>query len=110
MRHRVSNVIEDDSKRKAGKLLGIFGTIGPLPGVAEMHVGADGDHDAPMIVADGAPFGHIAVLFISAAGVDVELARDLKLFVDVVQDVVDLVVILEILDRLGRATPCACRP
>src|ERR1700678_2952168 len=96
MRHRVSNVIEDDAKSKSGKLLGVLGAVRPFPRVAKMHVGADGHHDSPAIVSDGAPLGYVPVLLIGAAGVDVDLARDLKLFVDVVQVVVDLVLILEI--------------
>src|SRR5580704_11520325 len=46
--HRVRNVVQHDSKSQPGKLLGIFGLIGMLPGVAEMHVVADGNHDAPV--------------------------------------------------------------
>src|SRR5580704_12764783 len=98
MRHGVGDVVEDDAKSKSGKLLRVLRAVRPLPGVTEMHVGADRHHDAPVVVADGAPLGHVAVLLISSAGVDVDLAGDLKLFVDVVQDVVDLVAILEILD------------
>src|ERR1700733_2762967 len=95
--HGVGNVVEDDAKSKSGKLFGVLRAVGPLPGVAEMHVGADGHHDASVVTADGAPLGHVAVLFVGSAGVDVDLARDLKFFVDVVQVVVDLVFILKIL-------------
>src|ERR1035438_5945867 len=77
MGHGVHDVVEDDAESKSGKLLGVLRAVRPFPGVAEMHVGADGHHDAPVIVADGAPLGHVAVLFISAAGVDVDLAGDL---------------------------------
>ena len=81
----VGYVIEDDAKGKSGKLLGVLRAVRPLPGVAEMHVRADGHHDAPVVVADGAPLGHVAILLIGSAGVDVLFAGDLKLFGDVVQ-------------------------
>src|SRR5580704_11330162 len=98
MSHGVGYVVEDDAKSKSGKLLGVLRAIGPLPGVAEMHVSADGHHDAPVVAADGAPLGYVAVLLIGSAGIDVDLAGDLKFFGDVVQDVVDLVVIRQIFD------------
>jgi len=82
--HGIRDVIQDDAKRESGKFLGILRAVGPLPGVAEVHVGTDRDHDSTPVVADGAPLWHVAVLFISAPGSDVNLARDLKLFVDVV--------------------------
>src|ERR1035438_7545955 len=84
MGHGVHDVVEDDAESKSGKLLGVLRAVRPFPGVAEMHVGADGHHDAPVIVADGAPLGHVAILLISAARVDVDLAGDLELFIDVV--------------------------
>src|ERR1700674_1491317 len=77
--HRVSDVIEDDAKRKSRKLLGVLRLIGVFPGVAEMHVVTDRHHNAPMAVADRTPLGHVAVLLISYAAADVLLARDLKL-------------------------------
>src|SRR5580704_1088629 len=98
MGHGVGDVVEDDAKSKSGKLLRILRAVRPLPGVTEVHVGADRHHDAPVVVADSPPLRHIAVLLIGSPGVDIDLAGDLKLFVDIVQDVVDLVLILEILD------------
>src|SRR6185312_10523316 len=82
--HSVGYVVEDNAKRESGKLLRVLRAVGPLPGVTEMHVGADRHHDAAAVVADRAPLGYVAVLLISSAGVDVDLAGDLKLFVDVV--------------------------
>ena len=107
MGHGVHDVVEDDAESKSGKFLGILRTVGPLPGVAEVHVGADGDHDAAAIVADGAPLRHIAVFLVSPAGVDIDFAGDLEFLVDVVEDVVDLVGIGEARDRKSEARPAA---
>src|SRR5207245_6719756 len=55
MRHGVDNVIdaEPDSQRRV--LLRVLGVVGVLPGVAEIHVVADGDHEAAFVVVDSTP-------------------------------------------------------
>src|SRR5579862_3827338 len=75
-----------------------YSLIGVLPGIAEVHVMTDRDHDAPVVVPDGPPLGNVAIFLIRYAAADVLFAWDLKLLVDVVKDVIDLVAILEILD------------
>src|SRR5207249_4045163 len=82
--HRIRNVVEDDAKRKSRKLFGVLRLVSVFPGVAEMHVVADRHHDAPVLVTNGPPFGHVAVLLIGYAAGDILLAGNLKLFVDVV--------------------------
>src|SRR5690348_2920581 len=68
--HGVRNVVQHDAKRQAGKFLGILGTVGPLPGITQVHVGANRHHDAAVVVADGTPLGHVAIFLISPAGID----------------------------------------
>src|SRR5208283_3809521 len=64
----------------------------------QMHVVANGDDDATLVVADGAPFGLIAVLFVGAPGPNVLLTGDLHLVVNVVEGMEDLVAALQVLD------------
>ncbi len=59
---------------------------------------ADGDHDAALVVADGAPLGLIAVLLVGAAGPNLLLAGNLHLVVDVVESMKDLVAALQVFD------------
>src|SRR5579871_4750594 len=62
--HRIGDVVQHDAERQTGKLLRVFRFVGMLPCVAEMHVVTDGHHDAAVRIANGAPLGHVAVLFI----------------------------------------------
>src|SRR5580704_36001 len=60
---------------------------------------ADGDDDAALVVANGAPLRLITVLLIRAARPDVLLSGYLHLVVDVIEGVKDFVPALQIFDR-----------
>ena len=96
MRHAIDDVIESDAKGHRGKSLRVIRVVGPLPCVAQVHVVANGDDDAALVVADGAPFRLIAVLLIGAAAPHILLAGYLHLVVDVVERVKYLVAALQV--------------
>jgi len=102
MRHAVHDVIDAHAEGQRCERFRILRVICPFPRIAQVHVVADRDDDAPFGVADGAPFRHVAILLIGAARRDVLLAWYLKTLADVVQDVEDLVVVAEIGDRILR--------
>src|SRR5690606_16235424 len=61
VRHRVNYVIDGEAIREGGHRLGVAGIVGMLPGVAEIHVEVDRDHEAAAIVVDAAPVRRDAV-------------------------------------------------
>src|ERR1700680_4948389 len=67
-----------------------------------MHVVAHGDDDATLVVADGSPSRHVAVLFIGPACSYILLTGHLEAVVEVVQHVKDLIAVLQVLDRAIR--------
>ena len=69
VRHAVHDVVDADAKRHRRERLRILGIVGPFPGIAQMHVVADGHDDAALVVADGAPLRDVAVLLVGAARV-----------------------------------------
>src|SRR3954464_3475005 len=71
VRHAVQDVIEADAKGHGREGLGIIRIVRPFPCVAQVHVVADRDHDAPLLVPDSAPFRLIAVFLIGAAAPNV---------------------------------------
>src|SRR3984885_9368754 len=60
---------------------------------------ADGNDNAPLLVANSAPFGLISIFFISSACPHKLLAGDLHLVVYVIESMKDFVAALQILDR-----------
>ena len=90
--HPIHDVVDSEAKSERGEIFGVARVVRPLPSVAEMHVEANGDHDAPFVVADGAPAGNEAVLLVSPSGVDILLDGNLKLL-QVVDDVEERIVV-----------------
>src|SRR5450756_183649 len=60
MRHRVDDVIDADADAEGGELLGVARVVGVFPGIAEIHVVTDGDHQPAVVVVDAAPVGGAA--------------------------------------------------
>ena len=48
--HSIDDVVDADAIRQRCSAFGILGTVGPFPGVADIGISADGDHDATFIV------------------------------------------------------------
>ena len=63
---------------------------------------ADGDHDATVIIANGAPLGNSAVDGVGAASPDEPCAGDLEAFVEIVHDVKNLVIVSQVFDGTVR--------
>ena len=98
MRHRIGDVVHGYADAQGGELLGIVGIVGVLPGVAQIHVVADGDHQAALVVVDAAPGARVAVLLVCHAAVQATLAGDLVAVIEIVEDVEDLVAVVDIDD------------
>jgi hypothetical protein len=93
VRHRVNHVIDADADAESRELLRIFGIVGVLPGVAQIHIVADGHHQAMMLVIHAAPVRLVAVVFVSPAGTDILLAGYLIAVVQIVDRMEDGVVV-----------------
>src|SRR5258708_2980510 len=91
VRHGVDDVIHADADSEIGKLGGIFRIVGVLPGVAQVHVVADGHHEPAFIVVDAAPARYNAVILPQLVAADVLVARHLVALVQIVECVKDLV-------------------
>src|SRR5579884_1000759 len=91
VRHRVDQIVEPDADAERGEALGILRVIGMLPGIAKVHVVADRDHQAAVVVVDAAPVRRLAglALFVGEAGFEVERAGHLVTLVEVVNGVED---------------------
>src|SRR4029077_460985 len=85
VRHSVHYIVDAEPKRKRRELLRIARIVGPLPGVTQVHVEANGDHHAPSIIANPAPSRDVAVFFIRSACADVLLPRHLKTLAKIVE-------------------------
>src|SRR5215469_2849754 len=96
--HAIDDVTQSYTKGHRGEGFRIVRIVRPFPRVTEMHVVADSDHDASLVVTDGTPFRNVPVLLICAAGADVLFARNLHAFVDVIENVEDLVLAVEVFD------------
>ena len=55
MRQIVNEIVHRNTVGERGVFLGIQRVVGVLPGVAQIHVVENRDHDASLVVADAAP-------------------------------------------------------
>src|ERR1039457_7563417 len=53
----VDEIVHRDAVGQRRPLLVVAGIVGPFPGVAQVHVVADGHHHAALVVVYGAPAG-----------------------------------------------------
>src|ERR1035437_4429418 len=98
---RVDDVIDADADAEGGELLGIARVVGVLPGISQIHVVTDGDHQAAAIVVDAAPVRGTAfalVLFVDFAALEVLRARHLIAIVEIEHGVEDGVLIGDVDD------------
>ena len=96
MSHGVDDVVDSDANAKLGEFQGVGGFVGPLPGVADVGVEGDGDHDAAFVVVDALPMGDAAVFFVT--GAEVFGAGDLEAVVQIEDGVEDGVVVGDVDD------------
>jgi hypothetical protein len=74
VRHGVDDVIHSDTYAERGEPFGILGVVGVFPGVAKVHVVADGYHQAAVVVVNAPPVRRTAgegILFVDPVAVDV---------------------------------------
>jgi hypothetical protein len=64
MRHAVENVVKPHAECHGCEGFRVIWVVGPLPCITQVHVVADGDNYAPLIIADGTPFGLISVFLV----------------------------------------------
>jgi hypothetical protein len=64
-----------------------------------VHVVTDGDHDTALVIANGAPLGHVAILFVRPSGLYILLPGDLHALIQIVKHVEDLVLAFQVFDR-----------
>src|SRR5437868_10635848 len=57
VRHGINDVVNAQAVGESGHGFGVFGEVGMLPGVADVHIEIDGDYDASLCVADALPLG-----------------------------------------------------
>src|SRR5712664_3425879 len=94
--HSVENVVDPDAVGERSVALGIFWAVRPFPGIANIRVMADGDHDAAAVVADGPPLWDPAVRSVLPAAPNKSCAGNLEALVKIVHDVENLVCVLQI--------------
>ena len=102
VRPPVHDVINPHPESQRGKLLRIAGIVRPFPGVAEVHIVADGHHDASSVVAYRAPFRDVAIFFVSSARAYILLARYLEALAQVIKNVENFIFIGQIFDGAVR--------
>src|SRR5690348_18401486 len=82
----VHYVINTDADAERGKLLIVLGVVGVLPGIAEIHVVTNGDHQAALVVVDPAPARRNPILLVGPAGPQILGTGHLIALVDVAND------------------------
>ena len=100
MRQIVNEIIHPNAVRERGVFLRILGVVGMLPSVAQIHVVADCDHDAPVFIANAAPVGFHAggAGFKGSAGLDELGSGDLEALLQIVDGVKDGIVVGDVFD------------
>ncbi len=94
--HRVDDIVDAYADAEVGEAEGVAGPVEPLPGVADVGVLGDRDHDVALVVVDASPAGDAAVLFV--AGAEVFGAGDLVAIREIEDGVEDGVVVGDVDD------------
>jgi hypothetical protein len=66
--HWVNNVVDADAEGQRGEGLRVSRIIGPLPGIAKVHVVAYGYLDAAFVIVNGTPSRRDSVFLVSPSG------------------------------------------
>src|ERR1700754_1343190 len=85
--HAVNDVVQSYAKSHGCKYFWIVGIIGPLPGVAQMHVVTDRHHNPPLVVTNRTPLRLISIFLVCAPRAYKVLPRNLQLVVNVIESV-----------------------
>jgi hypothetical protein len=84
--HTINDVVDSQTKGQRFSPLGVARTVGPLPGIADIGVMADCDHDAAPVIADTSPVGHRAVGGLIPTAPDIARAGNLEPLIKIVED------------------------
>src|SRR5262245_55274264 len=87
--HGVYNVVDSNPQPERGKLLRVLRIIRMLPGISQVRVVHDGNHQPVLVVVDTAPFGANSIAFEDPSRPQILLSGDLVLVVQIVDDVED---------------------
>src|ERR1019366_4728917 len=96
MRYSIHDVIDAYPKSQRGELLRIARIVSPFPGIAEVHVVANGHHDAALVVTDRAPFPDVAILFVGPARAYVLFTWHLETLAQIIEHVKNLVFVIHV--------------
>ncbi len=110
MRQIVNEIIHRDPISQRRPLLRITPVVRPFPRIAQIHVVADRDHHAPLVVVNRAPVRSLSCLpcFPCPAAARPLPAGDLEAIVQIVNRMEDLVRVRDVLDRAVRKNPASC--
>jgi hypothetical protein len=104
----VNEIVHRDAVSERRPLLRISRIIRPLPGIAQIHVVADGDHDPALVVANATPMRYFpgGAFFVGDAGLKDLRAGNLKAVLQVIDRVKNRVVVGDVLDgAVGKDPP-----
>ena len=106
----VNEIVHRDAVSEGGPLLRVSRIVRPLPGIAQIHVVADGDHDPALVVANATPMRHFpgGAFFVGDACLKDLRAGNLKAVLQVIDRVKNRVVVGDVLDGVvGKDPPDA---
>src|ERR1700735_3419721 len=96
MRHGVNDIVDANANPERGVFLWILGIVGMLPGIAQIHVVANGHHQPALVVEDASPMRFVAVLFWYAVSINHLLAGHLVAIVEVENGMEDGAAVLDV--------------
>jgi hypothetical protein len=65
VRHGVNDVVHTDPHAQVRKVQWIPWSVGPLPGIADVRIQGNGDHDTAFIVVDTLPARNLSIFFVA---------------------------------------------
>lgn len=102
--HRINDVVDAEAVGESGHFGRVFGQVGVLPGIADVHLEIDGHDEAAAVIDQRAPMGRTGgdLGEGAAAATDAQVAQagDLRLLVDIEEDVHERVVHFQFEDGL----------
>src|SRR5512144_1160161 len=70
MTHRVNDVVNAQLVCSRGVFLGIGRIVSPFPGIAEVGIEIDHDHEAAVLILDSAVMGNVSIALVSTTRVE----------------------------------------
>ena len=92
MRHGIDDVVDGEAGRERRQIGRVARVVAMFPGIAEVHIVIDRDHEPAVVVVYAAPMGVDAAVLVGDAGAEQHDSPDLGEAIEVVEKVKDLVV------------------